>query len=77
MDIDPREDPVAFWIVAIYMVVGLPLIIWGAVWVYGDASKRGKNGVLVMLLCLFCSFPLSLLLWRAARPELRGPSGQR
>ena len=68
-------DPLAFvaitGAVAIAAVVVL-LVVWSLVWVYQDANARGKPGWLVALLCFFCEWPLSLLMWLVLRPELPG-----
>jgi hypothetical protein len=49
----------------------LALAIASLIWVYGDARKRGKNGVLALLFVLFTGFPLSLIWWLWLRPPLR------
>jgi hypothetical protein len=47
----------------------LILFIWSLVWVYSDAERRGKSGCLVVILVLLSSWPISLLLWIASRPD--------
>ena len=46
----------------------LALGICALVWVYRDAERRGKFGLLIAFLVLI-TLPLGLLLWLAARPS--------
>lgn len=57
-----------------FLAVILMLLIASLVWVYRDAERRGKSGVLVALLVLFLDWPVSLLLWLVFRPEQRLPA---
>jgi hypothetical protein len=45
------------------------LLGWSLIWVYQDAEKRGKPGILVALLVFLLEWPISLLLWLVFRPE--------
>jgi Na+/proline symporter len=45
------------------------LWVWSGIWASRDATKRGKPGILVGLLVMFISWPISLLVWIALRPE--------
>ena len=57
-------------LVYLLFLVGLFVgFVFSLVWVYGDAERRGKSGLLVMLLVLFIAWPLSLLVWIALRPN--------
>ncbi len=46
------------------------LLAWSLGWVYTDAEARGKNGCLISLLVFLISWPISLLVWMAFRPDL-------
>jgi hypothetical protein len=53
-------------------VLLIALWIYSIVWAAGDASRRGKSGLLVGLLVLFVHpWPLGLVLWLIFRPEER------
>ena len=69
--LDPLAFAAATGAVAIAAVT-LFLLIWSLLWVYRDANARGRPGWLVALLCFFCEWPLSLLMWLVLRPELTG-----
>ena len=43
--------------------------IWSGVWAARDATNRGKPGVIVALLVMLVSWPLSILVWIVLRPE--------
>jgi hypothetical protein len=60
-----------FWIAvaAPFLLVILGLLIWSLVWAYRDAEKRGKPGLLVVLLVFLLNWPISLLAWIVFRPE--------
>lgn len=52
------------------LLVAVPcLYVWSGIWVYQDASKRGKPPLLVALLVLLVGWPISLLVWIALRPD--------
>ena len=59
---------------AILSVLFVGLLIWSLRWVYSDAEARGKDGCLVALLVFLVSWPISLLVWQAFRPSLKGKS---
>ncbi len=44
-------------------------------WVWRDAERRGQPGFIVAVLVAFLFWPLSLLVWLAARPAQSGPGG--
>ncbi|MFW6040530.1 MAG: hypothetical protein ACOC85_01700 [Thermoplasmatota archaeon] len=49
----------------------IPLIIWIliGVWLYKDAEKRGKNGVLWLLVGLVAGI-IGLIIWLIVRPSM-------
>src|SRR3954470_17066832 len=53
-----------------FFAVYLTLLIWSLVWVARDAEARGKSGALLALL-IFFTWPIGLVVWVVARPELR------
>ncbi len=55
-------------------VIFLPLIIGllVGIWVYKDAEKRGKSGVLWLLIVWFVAFPIGLIIWFVVRPPIGG-----
>ncbi len=55
-------------------VIFLPLIIGllVGIWVYKDAEKRGKSGVLWLLIVWFVAFPIGLIIWLVVRPPIGG-----
>lgn len=55
-----------------FIIVIFALLVWSLIWVYGDAEKRGKSGILVVLLVFLLNWPVSLLLWLVFRPEPPG-----
>ena len=54
----------------LYIIGLLVLITWSLRWVYSDAEARGKDGCLIALLVFLISWPISLLVWMAFRPDL-------
>ena len=42
------------------------------IWVYKDAEKRGKSGVLWLLIVWFVAFPIGLIIWLVVRPPIGG-----
>lgn len=56
-------------------VLGLAVLAaWaGSVaWVWRDAERRGQPGFIVAVLVALLCWPLSLIVWAAARPNLTG-----
>ena len=45
------------------------LYIWSLVWAYQDARDRGKHPIVIMILVMLLSWPISILVWIAVRPE--------
>jgi hypothetical protein len=56
-------------IMVIFFALYLTLVIWSMIWVAKDAELRGKSGILLAFL-MFFTWPLGLLVWVIARPEL-------
>jgi len=59
----------------IYCIVALIPFILGlllGIWVYKDAEKRGKSGVLWLLIVWFVAFPIGLIIWLVVRPPIGG-----
>ncbi len=55
------------------VIIGLvvcALYIASLVWVYRDANRRGKSGVLIALLVAIISWPLGLLVWVLLRDKV-------
>lgn len=53
-----------------FFFVILALLVWSLIWVYQDAEKRGKSGILVAILVFLLEWPISLLVWLVFRPDL-------
>lgn len=52
-------------------VVALGAMYVGSLmWVYHDAKQRGRSPEIVLILVALCAWPLSVLFWRLARPEV-------
>ena len=56
-------------VMALFGLIVLGLYIWSIVWAYRDAESRGKPGLLIALMIALLSWPISLLVWIAFRPE--------
>ena len=68
---DDSGMAIGITIIAIIIVlVCLALYIASIVWVYRDAQRRGKNGVLVALLVALISWPMGLLVWLLIRKNV-------
>lgn len=62
-------------VVALIITLLLCLIFFGIyiaslVWVYRDANRRGKSGILVALLVALISWPIGLLVWLLIRDKV-------
>ncbi|HEX8177078.1 MAG TPA: hypothetical protein VF543_18445 [Pyrinomonadaceae bacterium] len=57
-------------IAAIIVLICLAIYIASLVWVYRDANRRGKSGILVALLVALISWPISLLVWLIIRDKV-------
>ena len=59
--------------IIIAIIVGLlffAIYIASLVWVYRDANRRGKSGILVALLVALISWPIGLLIWLLVRDKV-------
>ena len=70
---ESSDSTAAIIAIIVSIIVGLiflALYIWSIVWVYRDAQRRGKNGVLVALLVALVSWPIGLLVWLIIRKNV-------
>ena len=70
-----RDDSGALPAVAIIiaLIIGLVffiIYIASLVWVYRDAERRGKSGILVALLIAVISWPIGLIVWLIVRDKV-------
>jgi hypothetical protein len=56
--------------VIILCLLFLAVYIASIVWVYRDAQRHGKNGVLVALLVALISWPIGLVVWLIVRKNI-------
>ena len=59
--------------IIIALIIGLVffvIYIASLVWVYRDAERRGKSGILIALLVAFISWPIGLLVWLIVRDKV-------
>ncbi len=61
---------VAIIIAFIFILICLAVYIASLVWVYRDANRRGKSGILVALLVALISWPIGLLVWLIIRDKI-------
>ena len=57
-------------ITIIICLLFLALYIASIVWVYRDAERHGKSGILVALLVALISWPIGLLVWLIVRKNV-------
>lgn len=69
-DGDGTMGIVAIIIAAIVVLILLAIYIASLVWVYRDANRRGKSGILVALLVALISWPIGLLVWVLVRDKV-------
>lgn len=52
------------------LLAALPALVYGLslVWVFFDARRRGRSGVLVALLVAVVLWPVGLIVWLFVRP---------
>ncbi len=62
-------SPIVLGGLALVTLVYFALVVWSLIWVYRDASARGKSGCLVTLVVFLLSWPIGLLVWLIFRPE--------
>ena len=71
MDHSDSTLPIIAIIVSIIIgLLFLVLYIVSIVWVYRDAERRGKSGIVVALLVAFISWPIGLLVWLLVRKNI-------
>jgi len=61
------EGPVIIVLPAIIAL--LAVSIWSFIWLYMDAKKRGKSGILAVLFVIVTGWPLSFVWWFWLRPQ--------
>ena len=70
----PADDSgmgvVAIIIGIILFLLFFAIYIASIVWVYRDANRRGKSGILVALLVALISWPIGLLVWLIVRDKV-------
>lgn len=69
-DGDGTMGVVMIIIVLIFVLIILALYVASLVWVYRDANRRGKSGILVALLVALISWPIGLLVWFLIRDKV-------
>lgn len=57
------------FLVILPFIIGLLI----GIWVYKDAEKRGKSGVLWLLVVWLVPFPIGLIIWLIVRPPIPAP----
>jgi uncharacterized membrane-anchored protein len=63
--------PIVLIIVALLVgLVFFVIYIVSLVWVYRDAERRGKSGIVVALLVALISWPIGLLVWLLVRDKV-------
>ncbi len=67
---DSGMGVVAFIIFLIFCLIFLANYIASLVWVYRDANRRGKSGILVALLVAIISWPIGLIVWLIIRDKV-------
>ena len=60
----------AIIIAIIFVLIFLAIYIASLVWVYRDANRRGKPGIVVALLVALISWPIGLLVWFLIRDKV-------
>ncbi|HEX8747757.1 MAG TPA: hypothetical protein VF717_11205 [Pyrinomonadaceae bacterium] len=71
----PGDGDGGMGVVAIIVACIIGLILFAVyiaslVWVYRDANRRGKSGILVALLVALISWPIGLLVWFLIRDKV-------
>jgi Na+-driven multidrug efflux pump len=63
--------PIVFVIIALLIgLVFFIIYVVSLVWVYRDAERRGKSGIVVALLVALISWPIGLLVWLLVRDKV-------
>jgi hypothetical protein len=61
---------IAIIFVILICLVFFVIYIASLVWVYRDAERRGKSGILVALLIAVISWPIGLIVWLIVRDKI-------
>lgn len=69
-DGDGTAGIVTIIVAAVIILILVAIYIASLVWVYRDANRRGKSGVLVALLVALISWPIGLLVWLLVRDKV-------
>jgi hypothetical protein len=69
-DGDGGMGAVAIIIALIFGLIFFAIYIASLVWVYRDANRRGKSGIVVALLVALISWPIGLLVWFLIRDKV-------
>lgn len=69
-DGDSSMGMVAIIIAIIVGLIFFAIYIASLVWVYRDANRRGKSGIVVALLVALISWPIGLLVWVLIRDKV-------
>lgn len=69
-DGDGTTATVTIIVAAVIILILAAIYIASLVWVYRDANRRGKSGVLVALLVALISWPIGLLVWLLVRDKI-------
>jgi len=64
-----KFDGPAILIIPAFIAV-IFLTIGSIIWIYRDATQRGKNGVIAVIFILLSGWPLSFVWWLWLRPTL-------
>jgi hypothetical protein len=59
-------------IIIFLLICSMPALwIGSGIWAFGDAKRRNKPPVLVVLLVMFAVWPFGLIAWLVFRPDLQ------
>jgi hypothetical protein len=63
------EGPAILVLPTVILIIALS--IWSFIWLYLDAKRRNKSGILAITFILITGWPFSFLWWFWLRPQLR------
>jgi hypothetical protein len=68
-----------FFLCCVFLLIPLIIAILICIWIYRDAEKRGKQGILWVILLLLATFFLNIIgliivivIWLIVRPPIKG-----